>query len=85
MVDKIIKSGRLVDDCCVFCGLHGLQAGGHYFEAIKQDRLGGYITREGWVVMVHIANCEFQICPSCQTKSYRDLEQSKEDKDDRES
>ena len=74
MKQKIIASGRLVDDCCIFCGRHGLPAGGHYFEAVKQDKLGGYVTQEGWVVMPHIAGCEFQICPECQSKSYRQLE-----------
>ena len=75
MDKKIIASGRLVDDSCVFCGIHGLPRGGHYFEAVGQDKLGGYITLEGWIVMPHIANCEFQICPDCQTKSYKEIEE----------
>lgn len=73
-MSKIIAEGRLVDDSCVFCGLHGLPAGGHYFRAISQDKLGGYVTEEGWIVMPHISNCEFQICPDCQKKSYKELE-----------
>lgn len=62
-----IAESRLVDDSCLFCGLHFGLAGGHYYRGIRND-CGNIDTEEGGVVIPHISDCEIQICPSCAGK-----------------
>jgi len=58
---------RLVDDSCLFCGLHGDIGGGHLFVG-KQDKDGNFRSKTGWLCIPYLSMCEVQICPKCVEK-----------------
>ncbi len=60
-------SDRIADDSCAFCGLHFNPAGGHYYEGYRNE-YGNIECEGGGLVVPHMANCEFQICPKCLAK-----------------
>lgn len=57
----------MADDSCLFCGLHGEEAGGHLFIG-KRNKDGNLISDTGWLCIEHLACCAVQICPGCVAK-----------------
>ena len=71
-VDGAIGKFRMADDSCLFCGLHGDEGGGHWFEGIYCEKEDWYESESGWVAIEHLSGCHVQICPRCMKKHHQE-------------
>ena len=71
---------RMADDSCLFCGLHGDNAGGHLFTGTRQKD-GTLISKSGWWCIEHLSGCAVQVCPTCIAKYHLPAVEDKDDKD----